>query len=111
MKHQVISLSVLFSIYITTIVMAQSNDAFPVRVTIEHGTIEGDYSTKSGVQSYLGIPFAKPPVVELRWKATQPPEKWTGVKETKNILLKPGIPTILIYRSGHQLLLMIKTFR
>lgn len=63
--------------------MAQNNNAFAVQATIEHGVIEGNYDTKSGIQTYFGIPFAKPPVGDLRWKAPQPLDKWTGVKQTK----------------------------
>jgi para-nitrobenzyl esterase len=33
----------------------------------------------SGVHAFLGIPFAAPPVGDLRWRAPQPVEPWTGV--------------------------------
>ncbi len=62
---------------------AQETNSFPVQVTIENGTIEGNYDTHTGIQRYFGIPFAKPPVGELRWKAPQPLTNWDGVKETK----------------------------
>jgi len=62
---------------------AQGNFSFPVQTKIKNGTIEGLYDTKSGLQLYLGVPFAKPPVGNLRWKAPQPPDNWTGVKQTK----------------------------
>jgi para-nitrobenzyl esterase len=69
--------------------MAQGNNAFAVQTTIENGVIEGNYDTKSGIQTYFGVPFAKPPVGELRWKAPQPLANWTGVKETKKFGPRP----------------------
>lgn len=62
---------------------AQSNDAFAVRVTTDKGVIEGNYEVKTGLQQYFGIPYAKPPVYDLRWKAPQPMDPWDGVKTTK----------------------------
>ncbi|PSN47919.1 hypothetical protein C0J52_03361 [Blattella germanica] len=32
--------------------------------------------------AFMGIPYAKPPVGNLRFKAPQPPEKWSGIKNT-----------------------------
>jgi len=66
-----------------TCLFAQGNNGFPVQAKVENGTIEGLYDTKTGLQYYLGIPFAKPPVGDLRWKAPQSLSNWTGVKQTK----------------------------
>src|SRR5512133_1104850 len=49
----------------------------PLRVKIKDGTIQG--TTENGLTVYKGIPFAKPPVGDLRWRAPQPPVKWEGV--------------------------------
>ena len=68
---------------------AQSINLFPVQTTIENGTIEGNYDTKTDVQKYFGIPFAKPPVGELRWKAPQAVDNWNYVKETKKFSARP----------------------
>src|SRR6056297_3956103 len=68
---------------------AQQDNAFPVQVSLENGVIEGLYDTHTGIQKYFGIPFAKPPVGELRWKAPQPLAPWEGVKETKDFGPRP----------------------
>jgi len=68
---------------------SQSNNAFAVQVKIDNGIIEGYYDTKSGIQTYFGVPFAKPPVGNLRWKAPQPLDKWNGVKQTKKFGPRP----------------------
>ncbi|MDO3382444.1 carboxylesterase/lipase family protein [Gilvimarinus algae] len=48
------------------------------RVTVAQGDLQGKKEDELTV--FKGVPFAKPPVGELRWKAPQPPEKWTGVR-------------------------------
>ena len=68
---------------------SQSTNAFPVQVKIDNGVIEGNYNTHSGIQTYFGVPFAKPPVGNLRWKAPQPLDKWNGVKQTKKFGPRP----------------------
>src|SRR3954470_9159076 len=42
------------------------------------GGLVAGTEVQSGVKAYLGIPYAKPPVGDLRWKAPQA-AKWTGV--------------------------------
>ena len=68
---------------------AQNNNSFPVQVTVENGLIEGNYDTHTGIQKYFGVPFAKPPVGNLRWRAPQPVDNWEGVKETKKFGPRP----------------------
>jgi para-nitrobenzyl esterase len=43
------------------------------------GEVEGVVS--EGISIFKGIPFAAPPVGELRWKAPAPLKAWTGVKK------------------------------
>ena len=37
--------------------------------------------TKAGVHTFLGIPFAKPPVGPLRFAPPEAPEPWSGVRD------------------------------
>ncbi len=78
-----------FLLLATTLTMAQNKNAFPVQVQVENGIIEGNYDTHTGIQTYLGVPFAKPPVGDLRWKAPQPLDNWKGVKMTKKFGPRP----------------------
>ena len=67
---------------------SQTDNYLAVQTTVENGVIEGKYDTKSGMQLYLGIPFAKPPVGPLRWKAPQPLSNWQGVKARNGTLFE-----------------------
>ena len=68
---------------LTITMSAQKNNSFAVQAQTENGVIEGNYDVATGLQMYFGVPFAKPPVGDLRWKAPQPPDNWAGVLETK----------------------------
>lgn len=81
---------ILFSLLLTfNFTNAQETNSFPVQLTIENGTIEGNYDTHTGIQRYFGIPFAQPPIGDLRWKAPQPVLNWEGIKETKKFGPRP----------------------
>jgi para-nitrobenzyl esterase len=47
-------------------------------VTIASGRITG--KDLGEVQAWLGIPYAAPPIGDLRWKPPQPPSSWNGVR-------------------------------
>jgi para-nitrobenzyl esterase len=51
------------------------------QVRTDTGSVEGTASADGKVRIFKGIPFAAPPVGDLRWKAPQPAPHWTGVKK------------------------------
>jgi para-nitrobenzyl esterase len=72
-------LSLLLFAMISSIAFAQSNDDTPPRVTTANGTLEG--TNESGIHVFRGVPFAAPPVGNLRWREPQPVKSWTGVRK------------------------------
>ena len=50
-------------------------------LTLKNGDIKGLYSEDQKVEVYTGIPYAKAPVGDLRWKEPQDVEDWQGVKD------------------------------
>ncbi len=66
----------------------------PVRTKIKTGIIEGMLDAERNLELYLGIPFAQPPVGDLRWKAPQPLITWTGIRETKSFGPAPVQPNV-----------------
>jgi para-nitrobenzyl esterase len=49
-------------------------------VRIDSGLVRGAQGNGSEVRVFKGIPFAAPPVGELRWRPPQPPAAWSGVR-------------------------------
>ena len=50
----------------------------PAPVLTEYGLVQG--VTEKDLAVYRGIPFAAPPIGDLRWRAPQPAAKWEGVR-------------------------------
>lgn len=66
----------------------QSYPAKPV-VETKAGKISGIKNIKGDVDIYKGIPFAEPPVGNLRWKAPQPKKAWKGIKVCEDFAASP----------------------
>lgn len=50
-------------------------------VNVSGGIISGTANAEGDVRIFKGIPFAAPPVGDLRWKAPQPVKPWSGVRK------------------------------
>ena len=90
-----------------------------VTVSTKYGEIEGfiaSYPNASGpfksVSKFLGIPFAAPPIGELRFKAPQPLKAWKPnvltAKKHGNICIQSKNSLTFISNSSHQISLTVK---
>ncbi len=62
----------------TILALAGASAAAPAPVKTTGGMVQGVEG--DGAVSYKGIPYAKPPVGDLRWRPPQTPAPWTGIK-------------------------------
>ena len=70
---------------------AASSDAVPEPVvSTAAGSLRGGW--ESGVAAFRGVPYAEPPVGELRFAAPQPVRRWTGVRSAVSFGPPPPQP-------------------
>jgi len=86
---RILALAAAVSIFLTNAAMADPT------VTVSQGTLSG--ATDGTIISFKGIPFAAPPIGDLRWRAPQPAPSWTGTRDATKFgaicmqaLRKPG---------------------
>ncbi len=60
---------------------AIAGDGNGIKVTTQEGRVKG--FVENGVAEFLGIPYAEPPVGNLRWKPSKKHEPWTNVLQAK----------------------------
>jgi para-nitrobenzyl esterase len=65
----------------------QSSDLDVVKTNA--GMVSGATNKDGDIHVFKGIPFAAPPVGELRWKAPQPVQPWNGVKKCESFSASP----------------------
>ena len=79
-------------------VIAASTVTTPAAISDPVKTASGQVSgvtLKSGVRAFKGIPFAAPPVGDLRWKEPRPAARWEGVRKAEqfgNVCVQPSQP-------------------
>lgn len=72
------------------------------QITTTSGSLEGIAESES-VIAFKGIPYAKAPVGERRWKAPEPFGKWDGVREAKQFgpkAMQTNIFGDMVFRSN-----------
>jgi len=55
-----------------------------VKVKTDKGDVEGSYTADNQVLAFKGIPYAAPPVGDLRWQPPQPPARWKHTFSAKD---------------------------
>lgn len=55
-------------------------DGGTIDAATTHGPVRG--KTEDGIAKFLGVPYGAPPVGSLRFRAPQPPQPWTEVRDT-----------------------------
>lgn len=70
----------LLKVTFFTLLISCSNKNLKQPIHIESGLISGVKSENSDVMIFKGIPYAAPPVGNLRWRAPQPALAWKGVR-------------------------------
>ena len=70
-----------------------------LRIKTKQGKIEG--KAEGAVRTFLGIPFAAPPVGPLRWKPPVPAAKWKGVRQATEFgshCMQPQLYADMVFR-------------
>jgi para-nitrobenzyl esterase len=69
---------------------AQAAQADPALISIDTGLLRGSATAANKI--FLGIPYAKPPLNELRWTAPQAPAPWQGERDATRMALPCSQP-------------------
>ena len=78
MRRLVSFSALVLSVAIASIALHARPAAKTVRT--DAGLVSGT-TDQNGVAAYLGVPFAAPPIGDLRWRPPKPAAKWSGVRQ------------------------------
>lgn len=88
------------SVAFCTSIYASSGGA---RVKIASGTLVGVEDKEKGLRIFKGIPYAQPPVGELRWREPQPVENWKGERQATEFsaqCMQPRVFDDMVFRAN-----------
>ncbi len=98
-----INVVLMHLVFAFIVVSAPISSAEDVRVKIANGELEGIVDPSTGIGSFKGIPFAAPPVGDLRWREPQPVKNWQGVRKADKFgprAIQPPIFDDMVFRSN-----------
>lgn len=78
----------MLSLALGALILTVGSASAEPRVSIASGVVES--AARDGLTSFLGIPYAAPPLGPLRWKPPAPAPRWKGVRSAR--LVGPACP-------------------
>lgn len=86
-------------LWLTLATVAVASEPRP-QVQTRTGIVQGVTEAATRVDAYKGIPYAKPPIGNLRWRAPVPAPAWKGVRDARSFghsCLQPPYPPTSVY--------------
>ena len=72
---------IIVSCFLISVAILASTASAADRVKTASGILEGTVNADSSLRIFRGVPFAAPPVGDLRWQPPQPVKHWSGVRK------------------------------
>jgi len=69
--------------------VSSNTSLLEIVIATDKGKVEGVFNEDKTVRIFKGIPFATPPIGDLRWKAPKPAKSWEGIRPCKDFSASP----------------------
>lgn len=86
LRHRLVACSIAAGIALLTPAAGAQSPPVPAltgEVRVAQGLLAGVPGRNAAITAFRGVPFAAPPVGDLRWREPQPPAEWSGVREAR----------------------------